>query len=123
MAYSKDYRKRALEYYSEGHTLAKVFEAFKVYPGTIRDWEARMAAGSLEPSYPETRKPRKLPPDELIRYVGEHPDAFLIEIAAYFHCSDEAVRKALKKLNITRKKRYLDTKNALRMPVTNMSAR
>lgn len=111
MAYSEDYRKRAVEYYHEGHTQAEVREAFKVHPKTLRDWEARMAEGTLKPTYPETRKPKKLPLDELIAYVEEHPDAFLREIGEHFDCSCEAVRKALKKLNITRKKRHETTKN------------
>jgi transposase len=64
-----------------------------------------MKAGTLKPNYPKTRKPRKLPPDELIQYLEEHPDAFLEEIGTHFDCSAEAVRKALKKLKITRKKR------------------
>ena len=54
--------------------------------------------------YPKTRKHRKFPPDELVKYVDKHPDAFLVEIGAHFGCSDEAVRKALKKLGYTRKK-------------------
>lgn len=105
MAYSEDYRKRTIEYYREGHTQAEVFTAFKVYHSTIRDWETRLAAGTLRAAYPKTRKPRKLPLDELARYIDEHPDAFLNEIGEHFSCSGEAVRKALKKMKITRKKR------------------
>ena len=48
----------------------------------------------------------------ITRYVEENPDAFNAEIGDFFGCSDEAVRKALIKLNITRKKRHLVTKNA-----------
>lgn len=108
MAYSEDYRKRTIEYYQEGHTQAEVLAVFKVHPGTLRDWEARMAAGSLAPIYPKTRKPRKIPPEKLIQYIEENPDAFLAEIGAYFGCSAEAVRKALNKLGITRKKKTFD---------------
>lgn len=104
MAYSVDYRKRAIEYYYEGHTQAEVRAVFKVYPDTIREWEALLAGGSLEPNYPLCRKKRKLPDEELILYINEHPDAFLFEIGDHFNSSGEAVRKALKKLNITLKK-------------------
>jgi len=117
MAYSEDYRKRTIEYYHEGHTQKEVFAAFKVYPRTIRDWKARMKAGSLNPSYPKTRRPRKLPPIELNSYLDQHPDAFLNEIGEHFNCSAEAVRKALKKLKITRKKRRLTTKSAPKLHV------
>jgi len=106
MAYSEDYRKRAVEYYHEGNTQAEVRAAFKIFPSTLRDWEARCKEGSFKPDYPKTRKARKLPPDELSSYVGEHPDAFLSEIGEHFRCSAQAVAKALKKLMITRKKRH-----------------
>jgi predicted transcriptional regulator len=46
-----------------------------------------------------------LPPAELAAYVAQNPDAFLTEIGNHFGCSDTAVMKALKKLNITLKKR------------------
>jgi len=104
MAYSEDYRRRTIEYRRKGHTLAEVQDAFKVYPTTIRAWEARETAGNLKVVYPKTRKHRKFPPDELVKYVDKHPDAFLVEIGAHFGCSDEAVRKALKKLGYTREK-------------------
>jgi transposase len=104
MAHSVDYRKRTLEYYREGHTQAEILEVFKVHPATLRDWRAREAAGTLKASYPKTRKPRKIPLDELQKYVDEHPEAFLKEIGEHFGCSGEAVRKALKKLKITVKK-------------------
>lgn len=105
MAYSEDYRRRAVEYYHEGHTQEEIQSVFKIHPKTLRDWEARKEAGSLRPNYPKSRKPRKLPPDDLRQYVDEHPDGFLREIGEHFACSDEAVRKALKKLGYTRKKR------------------
>ena len=104
MAYSLDYRKRTLEYYGEGHTQAEVLEVFKVHPATLRNWRIRESEGTLKASYPKTRKPRKIPPDELRKYVDEHPDHYLKEIGAHFGSSGEAVRKALKKLKITVKK-------------------
>jgi len=73
MAYSEGYRKRAVEYYLSGKTQAEVKEAFKIYPSTLRDWRTRYEAESLKPSYPKARKPRKLPPDELLLYVEENP--------------------------------------------------
>ena len=42
MAYSIDYRKRAVEYYHEGNTQAEVKAVFKIVPSTLRDWEARL---------------------------------------------------------------------------------
>ena len=105
MAYNMDFKKRAIANHQEGHTQNEVSAVFDIHTATIREWEARLAAGKLEPEYPKTRKPRKLPPDELKRYYEENPDAFLEEAGAHFGCSAEAVRKALKKHKITRKKK------------------
>ena len=43
--------------------------------------------------------------DALEKYVKEHPDAFLREIASHFGCGKDAVARALKKLGFTRKKK------------------
>jgi transposase len=123
MAYSIDYRKRVIEYRQEGHTPANIYEVFKVHASTLRAWERRQKEGDLAPKYPERRAPRKLPLDELRRYIETYPDAFLAEIGKHFGCSAEAARKALKKLNITRKKRRLTTKSAGKKTVPNIKKR
>jgi transposase len=51
------------------------------------------------------RKARKLESEALIKYVKEHPDAYLKEIAEHFGCVVSAVYQRLKKLGITRKKK------------------
>ena len=114
MAYSIDFRKRAVEYYYEGNTQEEVSAIFKISRSTLRDWENRYKAGNLEPSYPKTRKGGKLPPNELALFIEENPDTFLSEIGAHFGCSDEAVRKALIKLNITLKKRQFAMKSVVK---------
>ncbi|WP_418889688.1 hypothetical protein [Romboutsia ilealis] len=43
------------------------------------------------------RKPKKIYPEKSIKYIEEHPDAYLVEIADKFNCSECAIRKALKK--------------------------
>jgi transposase len=121
MAYSEDYRRRAVEYYQSGNHQAAVKEVFKIYPSTLGDCEARYESGSLKPSYPKPGKPRKLPSDELKAYVATNPDAFLSEIGEHFGCSAEAVRKALLKLKITLKKRQPVTKNGAKPNVPNTS--
>lgn len=57
------------------------------------------------------RKPKKICPEQLVKYIEQYPDAYLYEIAEEFNCSDVAIFKALKKLNITRKKRQLYTRS------------
>lgn len=117
MAYSEDYRKRAVEYHREGHTLEQVQEAFKIYPSTLRDWENRYDCGDLSPVYLEVRQARKLPLDELIAYVDSHFDDFQREIGEHFGCSQAAVSKALVKINYSNKKKRFATLNVPKEPV------
>ena len=106
MSYSEKYRKRTIEYRQEGHTLEETKETFKVSISTIRKWEKQLKKkGNLKAKIPE-RSYKKINPEELKTYVKEHPDAYQKEIAKKFKCTSEAVRKALKREKITRKKNY-----------------
>ena len=78
---------------------------FGISVSSIKEWKKRKNTGaSLEPKIRQ-RKPFKIPPDELQAFVDANPDAYLTEIAKHFNCSGEGVRKALKRMKITRKKR------------------
>ena len=63
---------------------------------------------------------KKIDPDKLKKYIEEHPDAYLREIAEEFGCSVNAVSKALKRLKITRKKRLYAIKNKKQKKLKNM---
>ncbi|WP_115368656.1 IS630 transposase-related protein [Moraxella bovis] len=52
-----------------------------------------------------TNRPRKFDRKELLAYVEANPDKYLREIGEVFGCSDMAIHKALKAMNITLKKR------------------
>ena len=109
MAYSEDFRERALAYMDEGHTYKELYEAFKIYPSAISQWRAlRSATNSLTPQYRDTRS-RKIDKEQLQRAVKEKPDAYLSELAEPFGCTEQAVFYALKKLNITVKKNSIHT--------------
>ena len=104
MAYDEKYRRRALEYWGEGNSKVKTAEVFKVSTFTLQQWKSKLKeTGTLAT---KKRKPtwRKIEPEKLKKYVEEHPEAYLREIAAEFSCSIHAVEKALKRLKITRKK-------------------
>ena len=112
MAYSEDYRKRVIEYLEEGDTQETAHQVFKVGLTTIKRWKKQYEeTGSLK-NKPLKRTFKKIDPEKLSAYVKEHPDAYLREIAEVFGCTDDAVRLALIKLKITRKKRPRCTKNA-----------
>ena len=104
MSYSKDYRKRTIEYREEGHTLEETHRVFKVAISTIRTWEKQWKEkGTLIPG-PVVRGYKKIEPEKLKTYVQEHPDAYPKEIAREFGCCETAIRKAFERLGITRKK-------------------
>ena len=111
MAYDRDLRLRAIKYTEEGHTLAQAAAVFKVNIGTLIGWRKRYrATGDVKM---KIRCPvnKKIIPEKLIKYVEEHPDAYLKEIAEVFDCHPSSVLKRLRKLGITRKKRVLFIKN------------
>jgi len=47
MAYSKDYRKQAVEYKDTGHTFGELREVFRIPPRTYCDWKQKFAEGLL----------------------------------------------------------------------------
>lgn len=105
MSYPVKYRERTIEYRKEGHTLKETSETFKVSISTIRKWEKQLKEeGNLE-NKPLNRGFKKIDPEKLKKFVEEHPDAYLKEIAKEFNCSDTAVYLAMQRLKITRKKR------------------
>ena len=111
MAYPKKFREKALEAVRNGHTKTKVNELYGLSNTTLKDWEnLEKETGSLD-KRPLNRKPTKIADDELRKYCKENPLATHIEAAAHFGCTEAGIRKAKKRLNITRKKRQLATPN------------
>jgi transposase len=108
MAYSVDYKQRAVAYKGEGHTFKELYEAFKIPSTTYYEWKRRLEKGVLGLKVKQTRR-RKIDPEELKRVVKEKPDAYLREIAEKFDCSTTAVHKRLEAMKITYKKRHLPT--------------
>jgi len=106
MAYSVDFRKRAIAFMDEGHTGKQLYEAFKIWPSEVNKWRKLLEeTGSLEPKYRKTRK-RKIDLQKLQQAIERKPDAYLSELAKEFNCTDPAIHYALKRLKITLKKRH-----------------
>lgn len=106
MSYDIKFRRRAIEYWNDGHSKRATAEVFKVSTTTLQKWKSQLKeTGKLEPK--KRRETwRKIEPERLKGYVKEHPDAYLKEIAEEFDCTDVAVLQALRRLKITRKKNY-----------------
>jgi transposase len=103
MAYSMDYRKRAVAYKEEGHTFKQLREAFGIPSETYYQWKEKLDSGYYETPIKQERG-RKIDKEALRQAAADMPDAFLKEYAEPFGCTATAVFYALEKLDITRKK-------------------
>jgi transposase len=113
MAYSMDYRKRAVAYKQEGHTFKQLREAFGIPSETYYQWKGKLDSGYYETPVKRERR-RKIDKETLRQAVADRPDAFLTEYAQQFGCTATAVFYALEKLGITRKKSHSPiTKNPM----------
>ena len=107
MAYSIDFIQRAVSYKHEGHTLKQLREAFGIPAETYYDWKEKLENGFEFGTKAKGERRRKIDKDALKHAVEQTPDAFLWELAEQFNCTSTAIFYALKKLNITVKKRPL----------------
>lgn len=105
MSYGADYKKRTIEYRKEGNTLESTRKVFKVAVSTIRKWEKQYESEEGFAKKPLNRGFKKIDPQKLAEHVEQQPDAYLREIAEVFDCNESAIRQALKREGITRKKR------------------
>ena len=99
MSYDIKYRRRALEYHADGHSIRSTAAVFKVSPSTLQQWKTQIKeSGNLE-AKKRVETWRKIDPAKLRKYNNENPDAYLVEIAEQFGCGESAVRKAFKRLD------------------------
>ena len=104
MAYSIKFREEVMKYIDKGHTDQKAHEVFGIGTTTIKEWKKQQKETGQQSIKTRKRNPKKLNPVQLKAYVSENPDSYLREIAVVFDCNESAVRKAFKRLGITRKK-------------------
>jgi len=104
MSYSIKFREEVLRHHDQGNTIQQCQELFGVGTTTIMEWKRlKKETGSLDAKQ-RSYTPTKLDPVRLMTYVSENPDKYLREIGEEFECNESAVRKAFKRLGITRKK-------------------
>jgi transposase len=104
MAYSIDFKKRAVAYKQERHTFKQLREAFGIPSETYYDWKEKLENGYYQAKTKQQRR-RKIDKEALKQAVAEKPDAHLKELAERFNCTATAVFYALENLNLTRKKK------------------
>lgn len=115
MGYSVDLRMAAVKHCLEsGATCADTAKVFGVGRSTVQSWRQRFEETGDLSDKPLNRGFKKIDPDKLRAYVKDHPDATQQEIADEFGCCNQAVSKALRRLDITRKKKRAATKSKIR---------
>ena len=112
MSYSSDFRKCVLDFVQNGGSKAEASRRFGISRGIIYEWLDAQAP--LTSKKPGPQGPRNLDYQALKQHVADFPDATQQERAAHFGVSRHGIWYALKKLNITRKKRRRPTKNSVR---------
>ena len=101
MPYSLDLKEKVIAYIDNGGRVSSAAKIFGIHRTSIYRW---LGQKDLTPIKVERRK-RKLDWEALEEDVKNHPDLRLCERAKKFGVHTSSVGYALKKLNITRKKR------------------
>ena len=101
-------------YYEQCKNISQTAATFNLSRNTLYLWiRLKKQTGSLKHQVTGLNAV-KLDRQKLAQYVGQHPDAYLHEIAKHFDCTPAAVCYALKQMGMTRKKRPPLTKNKTR---------
>jgi len=104
MSYDKKIRIQAVKYRGN-HSQKETSEVFGVSVSAIKSWEKKLKlTGDIENAALE-RTGRKIKEEELRKDAELFPEDFNEERAVRFGCTGEAIRLAMKKCKLTRKKR------------------
>lgn len=119
MTYSLDLRKKALKYIENGGTWKSASNIFDVTTRTLANWIRKQKLQDLAPKS-RRQSPSKIDSNKLKKYIEDHPDAYLREIATEFGSTLQGVFYACKRLKITLKKRLSATKKGMKKNVKNL---
>lgn len=115
MSHSVDLRERVIAYIEQGGKKVDASVLFTISRPTIDRWvKLKQVTGSLEPPPLAPRSWRKINPDLLLSYINTSPDKILNEYADHFKVSNSGIWRALDRNKITRKKRQIFIKNAVK---------
>jgi transposase len=104
MSYEKKFRESVLRHVEAGHSQEATRKLFGLGVNTITQWKRLKEETGRLANRPLNRSWKKIDPDTLRADVENHPDDFNRERAERFECSESAIRQALARLKITRKK-------------------
>ena len=103
MAYGKDFRQLAVKKYKNGHTKTSICKDLSISRPTLNRW---LNLSDLTPLKLGPKGPMKYKISELEKHVEEHPDMHLHERGKLFGLTESGMSKALKSLNINKKKKF-----------------
>jgi len=107
MAYSLDFRQHVMKMKAQlGLSYQKTSDRFGVSIQSLFRWAQR-----IEPCTSYAPYVKKLDPNDLLKDVEQYPDAYQRERAERLGVSESAIWQALKKLNISRKKKLTTSKS------------
>jgi transposase len=104
MVYSLDLRQKALDDIANGGTRSEASSIFGVSVSTLANRLSRQKQQDLAPKMNGSR-PSKIDNEKLKKYIEDHPDSYLREIAVVFNSTLQAVFYACKRIKVTLKKR------------------
>jgi len=113
MVYPLDLRQSALNYILNGGNRLEASKIFRVTVPTLANWLSRQKQQDLAPKM-KGSKSSKINNEKLKKYIEDHPDSYLREIAVVFNTTLQAVFYACKRLNITLKKKPRTTRKEIR---------
>ena len=122
MAYSKDLRKRVLDFVKGGGSKVEAVKRYNISRNTIYIW--LKAPDTLTPQKPGPRGSRCIDYNVLKQQVQDFPDQTITERANHFGVSYHCIWYGLRKLGISRKKRHSAIRNDViksEKPVVNNS--
>ena len=102
MTYPTWYRKKVLDYRTTHHlSIRQTAAHFKISPNSVLLWSK-----NLVPLAKKNRPPSKISNQALREDVDKYPDDFQYERADRFGVTKSAIQLAMKRLNLTRKKKH-----------------
>ncbi len=102
---SIDLRERVIHFIESGGAIVEACRLFQVSSSSVYRWrQLKNSVGHLSAAAP-VRAAYKIDDLALIDFLECNPVAYQSEIAAHFNVTQSGVCRAMKRLNITRKKR------------------
>ena len=114
MSHPEIIRIKALTYVENGGTITKALEIYNVSRSAFQRWRLMESETGSVAIPPRNTQPYKVDNEKLKEYINENPSAYIKEIASHFNLSTGCICEALKRLNISRKKKACYTLNEMK---------